>query len=289
LNPNGENIMTTTTVKTNGLAEAASLLATANTPAFLSQLAVAEPKKLSEVLGWDKSKKKGSKKAGPKEQQLAAMRMPTEGSVPAFLDRTKGLTKEQIAASGDKARENAERGIAKGVARGLTSPAPRPSNLTDADKKVIAELSKADAAKKAEKKAADLARLTKLNADKKAERAGIKAVKDAVKAEQKADNKKAKKETTTAPKRAVGDRARYDWNGAREAAAKGTIPAAPDFSANTHRCYRGLLAEVVALVKAKDLAGLLAYRVKGSSTSPAAVKRYREIAIVALKAKKAAS
>jgi hypothetical protein len=226
LNPNGENIMTTTTVKTNGLAEAASLLATAM---------IVSPK------GKPVEKPaKGSKKAGPKEQQLAAMRMPTDGSVPAFLDRTKGLTKEQIAASGDKARENAERGIAKGVARGLTSPAPRASNLTDADKKVIAELTKADAAKA----------------------------------------------TPPAPKRAVGDRARYDWNGAREAAEKGKIPVAPDFSANTHRSYRGMLAEVEALVKAKDLNGLVAFRIKGSSSSRNAVKKYREIAIVALKAKK---
>jgi hypothetical protein len=257
--------MTTTTVKTNGLAEAASLLATAM---------IVSPK--------GEKPAKGSKKAGPKEQQLAAMRMPTDGSVPAFLDRTKGLTKEQIAASGDKARENAERGIAKGVARGLTSPAPRPSNLTDADKKVIAELTKADAAKKAEKKTVELARLTKLNADKKAERAGVKAVKDAAKAE-KARTDKA---TPPAPKRAVGDRARYDWNGAREAAEKGKIPVAPDFSANTHRSYRGMLAEVEALVKAKDLNGLVAFRIKGSSSSRNAVKKYREIAIVALKAKK---
>jgi hypothetical protein len=220
--------MTTTTVKTNGLAEAASLLATAM---------IVSPK--------GEKPAKGSKKAGPKEQQLAAMRMPTDGSVPAFLDRTKGLTKEQIAASGDKARENAERGIAKGVARGLTSPAPRASNLTDADKKVIAELTKADAEKARTDKA-----------------------------------------TPPAPKRAVGDRARYDWNGAREAAEKGKIPVAPDFSANTHRSYRGMLAEVEALVKAKDLNGLVAFRIKGSSSSRNAVKKYREIAIVALKAKK---
>jgi hypothetical protein len=186
LNPNGENIMTTTTVKTNGLAEAASLLATAM---------IVSPK--------GEKPAKGSKKAGPKEQQLAAMRMPTDGSVPAFLDRTKGLTKEQIAASGDKA----------------------------------------------EKARTD-------------------------------------KATPPAPKRAVGDRARYDWNGAREAAEKGKIPVAPDFSANTHRSYRGMLAEVEALVKAKDLNGLVAFRIKGSSSSRNAVKKYREIAIVALKAKK---
>lgn len=88
------------------------------------------------------------------------------------------------------------------------------------------------------------------------------------------------------PKRKSSDRARYDWAAAREAAAKGKVPAAPDFSANTHRSYRVPLAEVEKLVKARDLAGLQAYRVKGTCSSPSAIKRYREIAIAALKAKK---
>jgi hypothetical protein len=260
--------MTTTTQKTNGLAEATSALASALTAM------------------------KGGKKKGPKEQQLAQMRstaaMPTDGSIPAFLDRTKGMSKAEIAASAEQARENAERCGASSK-RGLTSAAPKASNLTEADKKAIAELTKAKADEKAEKKAAENERLGKLAAAKKAEKAEIKAVKDAAKAANPPATpaKKGKAEKQPAPKRKSGDRARYDWNGAREDAAKGTIPAAPDFSANTHRCYRPLLAEVEKLVKAKNLAGLQAYKIKGSCTSPAAVKRYREIALIALKARKA--
>lgn len=97
---------------------------------------------------------------------------------------------------------------------------------------------------------------------------------------------KADKAAKPAKPRKPSDRAHYDWSGARDKAAKGTIPAAPDFSANTHRSYRGALGEVEKLVKARDLAGLQAYRVKGTSTSPNAIKRYREIAIIALKVKK---
>lgn len=93
--------------------------------------------------------------------------------------------------------------------------------------------------------------------------------------------------TKDAPKKKAGDRARYDWNTAREKAAKGTVPAAPDFTAETHRYYRPILAAVVKLVKAGDLKGLQAYRVKGSSSSPRAVQNYREVAIIALKAKAA--
>lgn len=90
-----------------------------------------------------------------------------------------------------------------------------------------------------------------------------------------------------AAKRKAGERSRYDWNAAREKAAKGVVPAAPDFTANTHRYYRPVLAEVVKLAKAGDLKGLQAYRVKGASSSPRAVKNYREVAIAALKAKAA--
>jgi hypothetical protein len=82
-----------------------------------------------------------------------------------------------------------------------------------------------------------------------------------------------------------GDRARYDWKAAREAAAKGKLPAAPDFSANTHRSYRPALAAVVELVSKRDLAGLQAHKVHGTCSSPQAIKKFREIAILALKSK----
>jgi hypothetical protein len=82
-----------------------------------------------------------------------------------------------------------------------------------------------------------------------------------------------------------GERARYDWKAAREAAAKGKLPVAPDFSANTHRSYRPALAAVVELVAKRDLAGLQAHKVHGTCSSPQAIKKFREIAILALKSK----
>jgi hypothetical protein len=100
-----------------------------------------------------------------------------------------------------------------------------------------------------------------------------------------------KARTAVAPKAktssaAGGERKRYDWDGARERANKGTLPTPPDFSANTHRYYRPILAEVVKLAKAGDLKGLKAFHVKGSCTSPAAIKKYREVALIAMQAKK---
>lgn len=122
---------------------------------------------------------------------------------------------------------------------------------------------------------------------KAAEPTKEKTVADKSKAKGKtADKAKPEPKLPAAPKRKKGERAKYDWSGARERAEKGTIPACPDFSANTHKSYRPALAEVYALVKAGDLAGLQAYRVKGSSTSPNAIKKFREIALIALKAKK---
>jgi hypothetical protein len=93
----------------------------------------------------------------------------------------------------------------------------------------------------------------------------------------------AQKRTKTAPKN--GARSRYDWNGAAEAAKKGVIPSAPDFSANTHRYYRPALDEVVSLVKARDLKKLKAHRVHGTCSSPQAIKKYQKLAITALEAK----
>lgn len=159
-------------------------------------------------------------------------------------------------------------------AKGSTKQ-PASKNLTEADKAAIAELqAKAGTAPKTAKGATPAPAKPK----------GGKSSKPAPAPKPKKGDKAA-----AAPKaktaRKDGNRSRYDWNGAREAAAKGTIPAAPDFSANTHRSYRPMLAEVEKLVKAKDLPGLQAYRVKGTCSSPSAVKKYREIAIIALKAK----
>lgn len=71
---------------------------------------------------------------------------------------------------------------------------------------------------------------------------------------------------------------------AQEAAERGILPAAPDFSAETHKRFRPKLAELEALVKARDLDGLKAYPIKPVSTSPKALDRYRNLAVTALEA-----
>lgn len=68
-------------------------------------------------------------------------------------------------------------------------------------------------------------------------------------------------------------------------AAAGKLPTPPDFSANTHKPFRKKLDEVVALVKAGDVAGLKALEIKAYSTSPKAIARYRDLAVAALEAK----
>ncbi|MBR0671180.1 hypothetical protein [Neoroseomonas soli] len=74
-----------------------------------------------------------------------------------------------------------------------------------------------------------------------------------------------------------------------EAAAKGTLPAPPDFSAETHKRFRKRLAELVALVEAGDLEGLRAAVINPISSSPKALDRYRNAAMAALEAQAAAA
>ena len=69
-------------------------------------------------------------------------------------------------------------------------------------------------------------------------------------------------------------------------AQAGVLPAPPDFTAETHRRFRPKLAEVVALVEAGDVAGLRAYQYVGFlSSSPRAIMRDRDLALVALEAR----
>jgi len=69
-----------------------------------------------------------------------------------------------------------------------------------------------------------------------------------------------------------------------EAAKNGILPPIPDFSAPTHARFRKKLDQVVAMVKAKDVDGLKAFEIKPVSTSPKAIARYRDLALVALQA-----
>lgn len=68
------------------------------------------------------------------------------------------------------------------------------------------------------------------------------------------------------------------------AAERGEMPPPPDFSAATHARFRARLAEIVALAEAGDAAALRALVIKPVSTSPKAMARYRDLAIMALKA-----
>jgi len=72
-----------------------------------------------------------------------------------------------------------------------------------------------------------------------------------------------------------------------EAAANGMLPPEPDFSAETHKRFRPKLEKVVAMVKAGDIAGLEAFEINPVSSSPKAIAKYRDLAVIALKARAA--
>jgi hypothetical protein len=91
--------------------------------------------------------------------------------------------------------------------------------------------------------------------------------------------RKVKRATGAASGRPVSRRAEIAEN-----AAKGVLPPAPDFSAETHRRFRGKLAEIVALVEVGDVAALKAIEIKAYSSSPKAMDRYRNFAVLALEA-----
>ncbi len=99
-----------------------------------------------------------------------------------------------------------------------------------------------------------------------------------------------KAKATTAKKPASsGERHRYDWNAAEEKANKGIMPTAPDFSAPTHERFRPLLAEVKAAAAKRDVAALKAVKIAPISSSPKAVKRYRDLCVKALTSKPSAA
>jgi DNA-binding winged helix-turn-helix (wHTH) protein len=69
------------------------------------------------------------------------------------------------------------------------------------------------------------------------------------------------------------------------AAQAGTIPNPPAFSTETHKRFRPKLEQVVKMVKAGDIAGLKAFEINPVSSSPKAVAKYRDLAVIALEAK----
>ena len=72
-----------------------------------------------------------------------------------------------------------------------------------------------------------------------------------------------------------------------EAARQGRLPTPPDFSAATHARFRAKLAKLVAMAEADDADGLKAVAINAVSTSPRAMARYRDLAVIAIEARKA--
>lgn len=70
-------------------------------------------------------------------------------------------------------------------------------------------------------------------------------------------------------------------------AEAGILPAVPDFSAATHKPFRAKLARLVELAAAGDAEGLEAIVINLTSSSPKALARYRDLAVIAIKAKRA--
>lgn len=138
------------------------------------------PKPMPSVLPAPFAKEEDSNmvKLGPKEAALRAARE-DDLSIPAAFDRIKGMTKEEIAKSAERARKNASKALKGKDSKLKPTKAVRPSNLTEADKKAIAEI-EAEEKKRAEaKKAASLTKLKALAAEKKAEKAEQTAMKEA--------------------------------------------------------------------------------------------------------------
>jgi hypothetical protein len=72
------------------------------------------------------------------------------------------------------------------------------------------------------------------------------------------------------------------------AAQAGKLPPPPDFSAPTHARYRAAAEGLVALAKAGDIEGLKATVIKPYSSSPKAMAKYRDLAMIALEARRTA-
>jgi hypothetical protein len=64
------------------------------------------------------------------------------------------------------------------------------------------------------------------------------------------------------------------------------LPKPPDFSAETHKRFRTKLAKLVALADAGDIEGLKAMVINPVSSSPKAMARYPNLAIIAIEARR---
>ena len=68
-------------------------------------------------------------------------------------------------------------------------------------------------------------------------------------------------------------------------ARQGELPPPPDFSAPTHARFRAKLAALVELAGKADVTGLRAIAINPVSSSPKALARYRDLAVLAIEAR----
>ena len=69
-----------------------------------------------------------------------------------------------------------------------------------------------------------------------------------------------------------------------EKARRGELPTPPDFSAPTHARFRAKLATLVELAGKADATGMRAVAINPVSSSPKALARYRDLAVLAIEA-----
>ncbi len=91
-------------------------------------------------------------------------------------------------------------------------------------------------------------------------------------------------ETSLQPKPAAAPRRRKDAD-LEARARQGELPLPPDFSAATHARFRAKLEGLVALAEKGDVDGLRAVVINPVSSSPKAMARYRDLAIMAIGAR----
>ncbi len=77
------------------------------------------------------------------------------------------------------------------------------------------------------------------------------------------------------------------WQAIIDQAQTGALPPAPDFSKPTHARFRAKLAQIVALAEPGDIAALQAFEINPVSSSPKAIARYRDLALIAITARSA--
>ena len=68
-------------------------------------------------------------------------------------------------------------------------------------------------------------------------------------------------------------------------ARQGELPPPPDFSAPTHARFRAKLAALVELAGKADATGLRAIQINPVSSSPKALARYRDLAVLAIESR----